>query len=264
MSTDPKYNLTNPNELQRFAGEIVELRDETSGTFKTNCVTDFVGIIARTETSELPLAYASATEVKAFAGAITRHTGPFAVLALSTHPRLQLLINVNKRAQNLQEFEELFRRLRSGLDEGGKELLLKSRDLKISKNLTIEQKRDRSGNASYAMKMESGIDDWTPPETVRIRVPVFDFIEDEIELPFDFSLSFKATEDGKEAKQEVYFKLECLDIEEHLLNGRRQIVLDQMEKHGIQSVWGSFNLNVADNSWSLVHNRAEGIERLRG
>ena len=62
----------------------------------------------------------------------------------------------------------------------------------------------------------------------------------------------------------VLFKLECLDIEEHLLNGRRQIVLDQMDKNGIQSVWGSFNLNVADNSWSLVHNRAEGIERLRG
>lgn len=261
--TEAKFQINNPHELQRFAGEIVELKDCTSGTFTTNCIADFVAHAVGVEADSSIQAYASATKVSAYVnGDITRNTKPFAILELSTHPRLQLLLNANKRGQSLQEFEELFRRLRSGLDEGGKELLLKSRDLKISKNLTMEQKRDRSGNASYSMKLESGVDDWTPPETVRVRVPVFDFIEDEIELPFDFSLSFKATEDGKEAKQEVFFKLECLDIEEHLLNGRRQIVLSQMEKHGISASWGSFGLNVADNSWSLVHNRAEAIEKL--
>lgn len=262
---DAKYILDHPNEMQRFAGEIVHLVDETTGTFKTNCLEDFAKFSKNVDTANKAInCYASPTEVKAFVGQrITRYTAPSAVLVLTTHPRLQLLLNANKLSLSLAEVEELLRRLRSGLDEAGKEVLLKSRDLKISKKLEVEQKRDRSGNGTYSMKMESGVDDWSIPETVRIRVPAFDFIEDEIELPFDFSLSFTAIDTKEEKKHDVFFKLECLDIEEHLLNGRRDIILRKMEESGLPTSWGSLNLNVADNAWALVHNRAESLERLR-
>lgn len=263
---ETKYAISNPHENQRFSGEIVTLVDSSTATVNTDSLHDFIAFVeSENMMTGAPHAnlFAGPEKVSAYAhGQITRETTPFAVLNLETHPRLRAIIQANKKPMSPIEAEEFLRRLRDGLDAEGKSLMLKMRDLKLSKKLEIEQKKERNGSYSFSQKLESGPEDWTPPERIYITVPCFNFIEQQIRIPFDFSVSLHETGEGKESKQSIGVKFECLDIDEHLLNGRRAIVTEVLASH--KPVWGSMQVNKFDNAWSLVHNHAEGFERLKG
>lgn len=258
---ETKYSIQNPNPEQIFSGAILRLEDRSTIQCTTDSLADFLGAIAKA--GEVML-YAGPSGVKAFVHPViaSRYTRPFIELKLQTHPRLQAVLHGNKKNMTPLEAEEFLRRLRDGLDAEGKGLMLRMRDLKLSKKLEIEQKKERNGNYSYSQKMESGVEDWIPPERITVRVPAFNFIQDEIAIPLDFSVSLQEIGEGKEAKQSISVRFECLDMEEHLLNGRRAIVTSCVE--GSPCIWGDLHVDVSDDSWSVVHNHAEGIQRLKG
>lgn len=272
---DPKYSIANPHPEQTFCGQIVRLQDTSTVPCSTDSLEDFLKAIGNSTVTEYSLSdvatmvkaefdlFAGPESVKAFASPVKprRDLRPVYELKLKTHPRLQAVIQSNKRAMEPPEAEEFLRRLRDGLDAEGKALLLRMRDLKLSKKLEIEQKKEKNGNYSYSQKLESGPEDWTPPERITVRVPAFNFIQDEIAIPLDVVISLRDVGEGKEARQAITVRFECLDLEEHLLNGRRAIVTKCVEGH--PCVWGELNLHVADDSWSVVHNHAEGVERLK-
>lgn len=266
MNTDPKYQIHNPHENQRFSGEILRLEDKSSGLVTTDCIEDFLAFVRDTEVpaGSHPILYAAPTSVLAYvAGKVDRYTAPFAKLELTVHPRLSLLIQANKRSLELREAEELLRRLREGLDDSGRAILHNLRDLKVVKNLQMEQKKEPGGNFSFAFKMESGLGDWKPDEKASFTVPFFNFVEDQVALPFDFSVSLTDIGEGKEQKQGITVKFECLDIDEHLLNGHRAILLNNLKESGFPVMWGNLSVQKGDDSWSVLHNHAEGIERLK-
>lgn len=258
---ETKYAIDNPHENQKFSGEIIRLQDKSTGTVRTDCIQDFIGVCKQHAAVHL---YATATQVLAYDnGPVDRYTSPFAILDLTTHPRLGLLIQNNKRDMSMKDAEELLRRVRDGLDVGARAILIQLRDLKIVKNLQMEQKKEPNGNFSFAVRMESGVGDWVPAEKVSITVPCFNFVEDQVTLPFDFSVSIVDLGEGKEQKQSLTVKFECLDIDEHLLNGRREILLKNLAEANFPVMWGSLNINKGDDAWSVVHNHAEGLERLQ-
>lgn len=258
---ETKYTIDNPHENQKFSGEIIRLQDKSTGTVRTDCIQDFIGFCKQRAAVHL---YATATQVLAYDnGPVDRYTSPFAILDLTTHPRLNLLIQNNKRDMSMKDAEELLRRVRDGLDVGARAILIQLRDLKIVKNLQMEQKKEPNGNFSFAVRMESGVGDWIPAEKVNITVPCFNFVEDQVTLPFDFSVNLVDLGEGKEQKQSLTVKFECLDIDEHLLNGRREILLKNLAEANFPVMWGSLSVDKRDDAWSVVHNHAEGLERLQ-
>lgn len=256
---EPKYQISNPHENQKFSGEVFRLVDKSKGTTKTDCIDDFLKFLQAHENVSL---YASPTCVKAFQPPYDCYTTPIAILELTTHPRLKLLLDNNRKSLSLKEAEELLRRLRDGLDVGARSILHQLRDLKIVKNLQMEQKKETNGNFSFAVKMESGVGDWIPAEKIEITVPFFNFVGDVVSLPFDFSVELVDLGEGKESKQSLTVKLECLDIEEHLLNGRREILLKNLAASSFPAMWGSLAIEKQNDAWSVVHNHAEGLQRL--
>jgi hypothetical protein len=267
MSTDTKYNLTNPSPVQVIAGEILMLEDRSRVNISTDCFEDFVAICehSRSLGTDLSLV-AGCSSVQAWDASAkpSRYLRPIAQLNLSRHPRLSELVNKNGRDMGTKDAETFLRHVRENLDNNGLAVLLRMRDLKIEKTLKIEQKREPNGNHSYAMQLESGVNDWIPPAVVTFTVPTFNFIDGQIAIPFDLSLTIKDIGEGKDQTQTLALRFDCLDIEEHLLNGQRLVILQAFRERGFEEImWAKIQVEEDDNIWQIVHNQVEGISRLK-
>lgn len=267
MSTDAKYNFPNPNPTQVIAGEILKLEDHSQVNYSTDCFEDFLRMCQNARGRKVDLLLVAARDsVQAWDinAEPSRYLRPIATLALTRHPRLAELVSKNGRDMDPKDTETFLRRVRENLDENGKKVLMSMRDLKIEKKLKIEQKREPNGNYSYAMHLESGCSDWTPPAGCTFTVPAFNFIDGQVAIPFDFSIAIKDIGEGKDQTQAVAARFECLDIEEHLLNGQRAVVMQAFRERGFEEImWANVRVTEDDNSWQIVHNQPEAISRLK-
>lgn len=267
MGTDTKYTFNNPAPTQVIAGEILMLEDHSSVDISTDCFEDFLSICecARNNGNILNLvAGCGGVQAWDFNVAPSRYLRPIAELRLNRHPRLSELISKNGRDMGTKDAETFLRRVRENLDDNGRAVLLRMRDLKVEKTLKIEQKREPNGNYAFAMQLESGVNDWIPPAVVTFTVPTFNFIDGQIAIPFDLSLTIKDIGEGKDQTQTLALRFECLDIEEHLLNGQRAVILQAFRERGFGEImWASIRVTEDDNIWQIVHNQPEAINRLR-
>ena len=168
-----------------------------------------------------------------------RNVAPFASCYLKTAPRLERLIQKNGRWMSREELETLLRGLKDNLSTVGLELLDNVMDFSVSKVTKIKRTKTPKGNHNFSVSRDSaGSDDFTPPEFLIFKVPVFTMVKDvtEASLKFDFSFDFSDRGDGN---VDLKFKLENLNLDDDLFNARRDILKTEVDKLGIQSFWGN-------------------------
>ena len=268
MSQNDKttFNIVNPSDETKIASGIEKLSDTSRGVMATDDPEQFVGLLSKDEKI-----FAGESSVLAFDPEEIvmpdKTTMERLRLDLSAHPRLARVLRLNGTAMPIQEAISVLRSLRDDIDANGQKILMKAYDFKVSRKLTLEEKRDPSGNYRFQASVEGKIeDDWVPPESVTFNIPVYKRIPLRVDLTLLFSVVIEHNERDEKAPTKVAFKFESLNLDEDLTAARKAVLTKHLvEDLGIPEerfIWGSFKVHASDDAWRYVQNRFDGITRL--
>ena len=274
------FNVQNPGEKTVVAAEIVRLKDKSRQIITTDSPEQFIelyegGVKFGGDTP--PRALATTQEVKLwYSEEPSAYKEPAAILKLAAHPRLKRVLAANRQNMRASEATDFLKSLRNNIDENGSNVLMKSRDFKVSRKHTITEKRDESGQFNIMVAAEGKIEDnWTPPASVKFTVPVYEHVPLCVTLELDFSVVIKEPEDKEKGCFEAFFKFESLNLEEDLLAARRVVLTEWLTKvrtegSSLQKVidpahfiWGSLEIKHKNNMAELVQNRFDGVSLVR-
>lgn len=274
------FNVQNPGEKTVVAADIVRLRDKSRQTIVTDSPEQFIELYdgeVRFGGDVPPMVLATTQEVKLWdPEEPSAYKEPSAVLKLAAHPRLKRVLAANRQNMRASEATDFLKSLRNNIDENGSNVLMKSRDFKVSRKHTITEKRDESGQFNIMVAAEGKIDDnWTPPESVKFTVPVYEHIPLCVTLELDFSVVIKEPEDKEKGCFEAFFKFESLNLEEDLLAARRAVLTEWLTKVRADGsslkkvidpshfIWGSLEIKHKNDMAELVQNRFDGVSLVR-
>ena len=283
------FNIQNPGAVTQIGAELVTLENRSTETLRTDDPEQFVGFFLGFGGGFVPalesghpqpdyrvMAFALPNGIKAWSmGNPSRYKAPLCELDLTTHPRLRrLLEEINKRNLEPKQATDLLRSLRDNLDEAGLHVYMKSRDFKVSIKTTLAEKREPSGNHSIQVTTDGKLEDeWTPPQSVKFKVPLFERIPLTVDLELDFSVVIREKTENEPAK--AYFRFESLNLEEDLVAARRAVLtawMTQKRESGASLeyvipapnfVWGSLKVEAKDSASEVVQNRFDNITRLQ-
>lgn len=255
-----------PDAAFRMGGEILHLQDETTGFPTFFLFEHFVRWLKEGNPRKQALQlYYSETDMLAYdvedLAKFSRNAHPMAKMSFQIHPVLSRLKAVIGRGMDQNEMEKFMMSMRRYLgDHNAQYLLLKVRDLSLSKKVTMEKKRTSEG-WSVAIKMDDDNSDFKPPETVRFAVPLFKGMEETGAFDLDFAFEFEVAVETTR----TCWKLTCPTWEEDFMSVATQVVETAIAnaKLEIPVFAGKVNIAVQDNSWSLIHNKPEGLTKLR-
>lgn len=246
---EPKLSVSTDKELLRIGADVVDLRDESTATYHTEDLGEFIRFAGDKSATEHVIFY-SAELVSLFAAEVfakPREYDAVAVCKMAVHPRLAILLKANGRKMDADDFETLMRQLKRNLDGKGLELLDNINNLTVSKATKIERKKDRGGNYRYSVSRESaGTEDFQPPESLAFKVPLFVGVESPRPLEFDFRFDF-TQKDGDVA---LFFTIECLNLTEDLIYARASVLAEALAALEIKSLRGTLERKIRDDSWS--------------
>lgn len=274
------FNVQNPGEKTVVAADIVRLHDKSRQTILTDSPEQFIELYdgeVRFGGDVPPMVLATTQEVKLWdPEEPSAYKEPSAVLKLAAHPRLKRVLAANRQNMRASEATDFLKSLRNNIDENGSNVLMKSRDFKVSRKHTITEKRDESGQFNIMVAAEGKIEDnWTPPESVKFTVPVYEHIPLCVTLELDFSVVIKEPEDKEKGCFEAFFKFESLNLEEDLLAARRAVLTEWLTKVRADGsslkkvidpshfIWGSLEIKHKNDMAELVQNRFDGVSLVR-
>lgn len=257
---------SDPAAAFRLGGEIIRLQDETTGYPTFFLFDHFVrwltGGNPRKQSLQL---YYSETEMLAYdvedLAKFSRNAHPMAKMSFQIHPVLARLKSVIGRGMDQNDMEKFMMSMRRYLgDTNAQYLLLKVRDLQLSKKVVMEKKRTANG-WSVAMKMDDDQSDFQPPDTVRFAVPLFKGMDETGAFDLDFAFEFEVNVETTK----TCWKLTCPTWEEDFMSVATQVVESAIAKANLEIpvFAGKVNITQQDDSWSLVHNKPEGLSRFR-
>lgn len=272
------FNVQNPGEKTVVAADIVRLQDKSRQTILTDSPEQFIELYdgeVRFGSDVPPMVLATTHEVKLWdPEEPSAYKEPSAVLKLAAHPRLKRVLAANRQNMRASDATDFLKSLRNNIDENGSNVLMKSRDFKVSRKHTITEKRDESGQFNIMVAAEGKIEDnWTPPESVKFTVPVYEHIPLCVTLELDFSVVIKEPED--KGCFEAFFKFESLNLEEDLLAARRAVLTEWLTKVRADGsslkkvidpshfIWGSLEIKHKNDMAELVQNRFDGVSLVR-
>jgi hypothetical protein len=169
--------------------------------------------------------------------------GPVATLNVRTPPALQLIIDNANKELSIQPFEIFLTSLRRFATSSHMALISRLRNFAVSKQTTYERNVDNAGNFLMSIKREGGNQDWTPPETLSFKVPLFPHIEEMIELSFDLIFTIK---DGGEPR----FHMQSLTLADDLQQARLAVLGARLAAASTAPVyWGEHALIERTDAW---------------
>lgn len=277
------FNVQNPGEKTVVAADIVRLQDKSRQTILTDSPEQFIELYAVSANVSHyagncpPMVLATTQEVKLWdPEEPSAYKEPSAILKLAAHPRLKRVLAANRQNMRASEATDFLKSLRNNIDENGSNVLMKSRDFKVSRKHTITEKRDESGQFNIMVAAEGKIEDnWTPPASVKFTVPVYEHIPLCVTLELDFYVVIKEPEDKEKGCFEAFFKFESLNLEEDLLAARRAVLTEWLttvrtDGSSLQKVidpahfiWGSLEIKHKNDMAELVQNRFDGVSLVR-
>jgi hypothetical protein len=268
MTPDKTENIEQifevPGSLKR-SGEILTLKDLTTGRPCFKLFPHFTKWIREhnPKTQTLQLFYTGAT-IKAYdkqdLAEYTRDTREQARMDFELHPVLVRLKHGLGVRFEQDDFEEWISSLSRYLDNDARLLLVKVRDLQLTKKLQIEKKKSNTG-FKLLIAMDDDNSDFVPPDTVTMTVPIFKGMEARGTFQMEFQFGFDMV--GAESCK-TYWKLECHTWEEDLLDVTSQVIENSLAEADLASIpvfAGSIELTERDDKWSILHNGENGITR---
>lgn len=260
-------NLTpsaDPHAVVRLGGEVLRLEDRSFAFPVFSLFDHFIRWLQKENPikgQSLQLYY-SGTSILAYdvedLKKYGRDSHPMAKMTFEDHPVLARLKAVLGRSMSQGDAEKWLLAMRRCLDDSGKLLLLKARDLQLAKTFTMERVRTPTG-WSVAMKVEGGKEgDFTPPESIKVSVPLFKGMSECGSFSLDFRFDFEV---GVQTTTEWNFA--CPTWQEDYLDMATQVIANAIANANLEMpvFAGSLSVETRDDSWSFVHNRPEGLRK---
>jgi hypothetical protein len=266
MREDAKIVVQASGDQVLIGNAFHTLSDETRAVYETNVLDDFVRFVTdRTSVDERTLReggvapplliYYNHTVVEVYAAANpTRHTIPMARCNLEVSSILLTLLNNLGKPLEIGAVETFLRSLRPYLSNEALMLLDNAKDLKISKVVKIEQTKDNAGNITFAYKREAaaGQGDFTPPQVVAFRVPVYEGIEFTTEIETEFFFGYNDS-DGIVSTSWKFLAPLAGEI---VKVAKRKAIEEALGELMKIARYGTLSIKVSDDSWRFKENKA--------
>ena len=225
------------------------LQDESKKTFETDNMEAFESFLADKEGgNEI---YFNADHLYLVPAKPSMNSHALAHCAMKPSAALALLSSKAGKDMGILDFEKFLTALRKNCSEANR-VLSYLRNFSVAKKQTYERVSDNQGNFKLLIQKEGAEGgNWTPPETMSFEVPVFSYLDDTMEIIFDFRY-FIADEGSK-----PMFTLENLNIIEEVQDRRREIIESRLGNAATcPTFWGESKLHVATDKWKYQENKA--------
>lgn len=136
------------------------------------------------------------------------------------------LNQLNGKTQNYNDFQDFLNEYRKVFDVKAKDLLVRLKDFRITKETKVERLQDNQGNFAYSVSRKGKKDEVEFPEDISFTIPILDFIEDKVELKFDFQFSFIPSGDDVR----FGFKIINYNLDQILIETTRGLLEDKLPK----------------------------------
>jgi hypothetical protein len=231
-----------------------ELKDQTVAQYNTDSLNDFIEYV-KSQVLPKSTIYFSEDTVALYPENIDRHTHAIARCELSESSYLRLVQSKINSKIGIGQMDDFLSTFRDKINKDGVELLDKVRDFKVSKVTTIQRQKLQTGDYMYNVKREgAGQGDVQFPEKVVFTVPLFENLDDTIEIEAEVWFDYEEAANGPVCS----FMLRNLDIDNHVAQAKKDTVLDALEQIKIPKYWGSIEKHVQDNGWMYKENKLPG------
>jgi uncharacterized protein YfdQ (DUF2303 family) len=185
---------------------------------------------------------------------MTNHWGdPYAELELQETIPLAMIRDINGATKSLAMFESWLNDMKPFLGEGALDMLGRLKDFQVNKITKMERKKERNGNYHFLIsKASAEKEDFEPPETLIFKVPVFEHLDHEMDITFEFWFDFSLTDDGPS----VTFKLFNPLLREAILKRQKEIMVKELKdvNEDISRFWGNAVTIERTDSWKYKQN----------
>lgn len=244
--------LVEPKDGQvLFGSHFHVLEDESNTEFKTNELESFVRYLSETEKPDNYKLMYNENICTAVPKLINRYGDKLAFCRFTGTPALKMMENINRKTRNLDNFELFLRSMRSFLDKDGLEVLSQARNLAISKIEKVVRKKDNAGNYMFTVSRQSaGNEDFIPPPTITLTIPIIEHLPDTWSFKFDFTFSSQQADDSVS----IYLKIECLDLAEEVKSAQKSIIEKNLKSLKASKFWGGMLLSTRTDDWKYKKN----------
>lgn len=253
---EKKIVVNAAGEKLLLGNNIINLSDQTKGTFKTNSLMALAEYLTVLDFE----IFANGLNIDAYLSkdilfdALNYTTMPHAQCVLKYSQQIELLKRINQKPHSLPEFIELMRTLKKYSDKDALQLLDALNDLKIKKIIDIQHKTDSRGNFNVVIKADKGSSDYQFPETISFVVPLFD-VRDGLEVQVDFDLTF--TWSFEESAAKLSFKLTNYDLNADLELAVWLKCTEVLKGDNIVLNHGSYSINQQTNEYLFKESSIE-------
>jgi len=246
-----ELHVNTENEKLLIGADYIILNDESTSTFETDDIAEFIDY-AKSEDRDI-LIYYSANKMEMFLDSgVFYTTKPLAVCHVKFSDQLDIITGVNKKKLTLEAAQVFLRRMTKYLDKTG--ILLKDNleNLKIRKILNIDIKKDNQGNFLYSVEQDKAKDDYIFPDSIIISVPLLDYSDDVVDINLDFFFSHTLSDSGVSVS--VVFD----NIEFHkIIRAELRKLLKKKLSSFKKVYYGECYITRQHNSWQYQQNKLE-------
>ncbi len=247
MNTE-KINIDLKGDTLRIGSDFHELKDTTVATFKTNELGEFVKFMAEARSDEAVI-LCQPSVVIAHPTEHDRYARPLAVCVLAVSEPLAKLQAMEGEDVSLAAFTDFLESFKRFGDAKVLDLLGSVRHFKLKKMVSVESSKEKNGDYSFRVGLESGNDDFQPPANLQFVVPVFKHMDETITL--NFELIFKVP---SAAPPRLEFVLQNFAMDDEVLARQRSIIDSKITALSPKKLWGETELTVQDDGWKYKPN----------
>lgn len=248
MNTE-KLNIDLKGDTLRIGADFHELKDATVSTFKTNELGEFVKFMAEAAAGDAVI-LCQPSMVVAHPTEQDRYARPLAVCALTLSEPLAKLQALEGEDINLAAFTDFLESFKRFGDSKVLDLLGSVRHFKLKKMVSVESSKEKNGDYSFRVGLESGgNDDFVPPGNLQFTVPVFKHMDETITL--NFELIFKVP---SAAPPRLEFVMQNFAMDDEVLAKQRSIIEGKITALAPKKLWGESELAIQDDGWKYKPN----------
>lgn len=226
------------------------LEDKTVSEFVTESLNDFVEFVGTSPAKGI--IYYDENTVQHYPIDIACNTEPFATCNLSESNYLKMLRNNIGRKNTIATTDELLSSIKTKIDRDGIDLLDKVRDFKIAKVTTIARQKLQNGNMMFSVKREGiGQGDVEFLEKIVITVPLFEHLDDTIDIELEVWFDYSEGENGPQC----VFMLRNLDIDNYISQQKKEMIADALSKIAVPKYFGTIEKHVHNDGWRFKENK---------
>lgn len=179
--------------------------------------------------------------------------GPIAICIMDASPILQI-IRMNLKSIPVADFEKFLYTIRKFYDKSGKELYDQVRHLVVKKVTSVERKTDNQGNFLYCVSRVGDKEDFAPTPELLLNVPLFDGLDETIELKFDVHMEYAEVEGGVK----ISYSLVNPFFEDEIRAEKRTVLERNLllvcRKDNVLILPGASKINYKTDAWKYKEN----------